>query len=629
MCGIVGFWNFTSCSFEEGVARTIERMHHALEKRGPDGSGVWIDDLNNVALGHRRLSILDLSELGAQPMTSASGHLVVTYNGEVFNASEIKTELENLGVSFKSRSDTEVILEACAYWGIEEAVKKFIGMFAFALWDKRSQRLFLVRDRLGVKPLYWGWSEGNLIFASQPKAFFHYPRWAPEMNLDVLGDFFSYGYIKGPASIFKNIFRLEPGTILTIDSFKEVNKVTYWSMLDIALKGIENPFRGSEEDAIKTLHHLLKDSVKKRMVADVPLGAFLSGGVDSTLVVALMQSTSTQPIKTFSVGFLDKDYDESSYAKGVAHYLGTDHHELILDEKKAMEFIQNIPCFYDEPFADSSQIPTLAVSKLAREFVTVSMSGDGGDEFFAGYKRYLEVQDLWRRFNRIPRGLRKSIALLNKEFSLSQKMGRFPFQIPSLRLSSDKIIKSLKLSQSKNFQHFYQEIMRSAYLSPQSECPSQLELTSPLSSMQLMDSCEYLPDDILVKLDRATMAFSLEGREPLLDHRIIEFSWRLPESIKMRDRQGKWILKKILSSYVPDSLINRPKMGFGIPVGRWLRGPLKEWGEDLLCSSDLKDILDMKSLQAKWHAHQEGKYDYQFALWPVLMFQQWRQWWRL
>lgn len=645
MCGITGFYNFTQTGSNE-LQSTVMQMTDTIHHRGPDDCGVWVDAEAVIALGHRRLSIVDLSSTGHQPMLSACGRYVIVFNGEIYNFKTLRRELEPLGHKFRGNSDTEVMLAAISYWGLEAAVKRFNGMFAFALWDKQEQRLHLARDRLGEKPLYYGWMGNIFLFGSELKALRAHPDFKGEINRDVLALYLRHNYVPAPYSIYKGIYKLPPGTILTL---KRENKgsiadpISYWSAKEVAEHGVNVPFRGSVEEAIAQLDALLREAVKMRMEADVPLGAFLSGGVDSSLVVALMQAQSDIPVKTFSIGFNESEYNEANYAKAVAQHLGTDHTELYITPEQAMAVIPRLPTLYDEPFADSSQIPTFLVSELARRYVTVSLSGDGGDELFAGYNRYFWGQSIWKRIGWMPKIMRLTVSGMLTTLSpqtwesMFQKM---KYVLPGMikqQNPGDKLHKLSEILAVDDPEAMYLGLV-SHWKSPSSlvlgasEPPTSLtdrtkwaDLPDFTQRMMFMDTVTYLPDDILVKVDRASMGVSLEARVPLLDHRVVEFVWSLPMSMKIRDGQTKWILRQVLYKYLPRELIERPKMGFGVPIDSWLRGPLREWAEVLLDEQRLREegFFNPQPIREKWVEHLSGKRNWQYYLWDVLMFQAW------
>jgi asparagine synthase (glutamine-hydrolysing) len=644
MCGISGFITprHRDRTSLEMVARS---MAATVVHRGPDDSDVWTDPAAGVALGHQRLSILDLSPLGRQPMSSATGRYVTTLNGEIYNFAELRSELVSRGHSFRSRSDTEVLLASVEEWGVLEASRRFEGMFAFALWDRTQRRLCLVRDRIGEKPLYYGWIADSFLFASELKAMRAHPQWQGEVDRDALTLYFRFNCIPAPYSIYKGIHKLLPGTVLEIDpSQNRVNPdpIAYWSALDVAERGRADPLRGGDGAATDELEAVLKHAVSRQMVADVPLGAFLSGGVDSSTVVALMQTQSARPVKTFTIGFNEMPHNEAVHAKAVAGHLGTDHTELYVTSKEAMGVIPCLPQMYDEPFADSSQIPTHLVSRLARSAVTVALSGDGGDELFGGYVRHVLAPRVWRGAQRLPRPLREMAARGLDGASpwwggvLESISGVLPQATLQTRLT-EKAGKVARVLRSKHPQAAYAALV-SVWLTPEelviggSE-PETLgrtggkwpELGTFEQQMMYMDLVTYLPTDILTKVDRAAMAVSLETRVPFLDRRVIEFAWRVPDEMKFRKGVGKWLLRQVLYRHVPPALIERPKMGFAVPIGEWLRGPLREWAEDLLDERRLRQegYLVPAPIRHLWQRHQAGKEDGQFALWGVLMFQAW------
>ena len=640
MCGITGFWSFTDRLSGFSFDRIVQEMADQLTSRGPDSSGVWWEKGNNIAFGHRRLAIVDLTQTGHQPMTSASGRFVITYNGEIYNAPELHEALSEKGYPFRGTSDTEVILAACEAYGVEEAAKKLIGMFAFALWDARDHKLHLVRDRLGIKPLYWGIHQQTLFFGSQLKSFQPHPLWDPELNRDILPNFFRFCYIPGPASIYKGIEKLPPGCIATIEGQDKVTIKPYWSMEDTIRQGRAQKQNQSPLEWVDQLDVLLKDAVKRCMVSDVPIGAFLSGGIDSSTVVALMQAQSSDPIQTFSIGFEEEGYNEASHAAAVAGHLGTQHHETYLKPCEALEIIPTIPEWCDEPFADSSQIPTFLVSRLAQTHLKVCLSGDGGDELFAGYSRYFQANRFWNRLSSLPPILRKIVADSIKGLSPGHwdSLGNL---IPGKRrFIGDKAHKLANLLNCPDRTALYLNLI-SLWDNPESlmahrEASYNEGLPSPwlmdeersknsfIEEMQYIDSLTYLPDDILSKVDYASMAVSLESRVPLLDHRVVEFAWSVPLNLKVHHPEGKWILRQVLKKYVPESLTERPKMGFGVPIDQWLRGSLRPWAENLLSETSLKGSgLNPRPIRQRWNEHQQGARNWHYSLWPVLMFQAW------
>ena len=639
MCGITGLWQIESMD-----DILIQRMTDRLQHRGPDDSGEWHDPEAGIYLGHRRLAILDLSPAGHQPMVSACGRYVIVYNGEVYNFRELKKELVRLGYKFRGGSDTEVILAAIIQWGLTKAINRFVGMFAFALWDRKEGVLSLARDRLGIKPLYYGITGKGFAFSSELSPLTMVPGFKKKIDRRALALYLRHNYVPAPLSIYEGIKKLLPGHILTVREFgRQTETIQYWSALDIVRAGIENPFDGDKWEAVEELHILLKKATNCRMIADVPLGAFLSGGIDSSTVVALMQSQSSRPIKTFSIGNVIDSYDEAKYANKIAQYLGTDHTELYITPEQALEVIPSLPTMFDEPFADSSQIPTFLVSKLAHEKVTVSLSGDGGDELFGGYNRHQWAPRIWNRCGHWPVQLRKMISSAmnsvtprewDKIFNLLRVVskGKINFRMPGY-----KIQKLAGMLQASSPEELY-KILASHWTNPTevvkgvgqepdiwTKAIPQALYKDFTAFMMFMDLVTYLPDDILTKIDRASMAVSLEARVPLIDHRLVEFAWKLPMDLKIRNGCGKWILRQVLYRYVPKSLIERPKTGFGIPLDAWLRGPLREWVEALIDESRLKSqgFFYVKPIRQKWLEHLAGKRNWAYHLWDVLMFQAW------
>ncbi len=646
MCGLAGFWDFKANTSKTELLAIGQKMGKAISHRGPDSEGGWCDESLGLSFSHLRLAIVDLSEAGHQPMVSRSGRSVIVYNGEIYNASELRELLSAEGCHFRGHSDTEVILEACERWGVETTCQKLIGMFAFVFWDQKTQQLFLARDRLGIKPLYWGFNQGILFFGSQLKSFKAHPKFKPEIDKEALTSYFRFGYVPTPLSIFKNIQKLSPGSILSVDRTQKTHEFRFWDLQNVIIRGKEKQSKtvGNDETLIEELDLLLRDAVKRRMITDVPFGAFLSGGVDSSTVVALMQAQSDRPIKTFTIGFHEADYDEAKHAARVAKHLGTEHHELYLALNEAQTIIPDIPNWCDEPFADASQIPTYLISKLARQHVTVSLSGDGGDELFAGYNRYFVGQTFWQRIKKLPYWLRYLSACSIRQFS-PNRWDSIAKIVPNRfrpRLMGDKAHKLADILAVPNGAVFYKNLVSFW------EEPAKLVLggNEPMlypwnldavfkhssefvESMQMMDTLTYLPDDILTKVDRASMAVGLEARVPLLDHRVVEFAYSLPMNVKIRNGQGKWLLRQVLNKYVPHHLIDRPKMGFGVPIDHWLRGSLREWAEHLLSLHRLESegILNSKPIRQRWSEHLSGRKNWQHSLWSVLMFQAWQERW--
>jgi asparagine synthase (glutamine-hydrolysing) len=646
MCGITGFWNTSIEVSADKLQAIAQQMSDTLLHRGPDSGGVWVDEAAGIALGHRRLAIVDLSPEGHQPMVSVDGRYVIVFNGEIYNFPELRQNLEQLGHNFRGHSDTEIMLASFSQWGLDRSIQCFNGMFAFALWDRQERVFHLGRDRLGEKPLYYGWVDNTLLFASELKALKAHPDFHAEINRDALTIFFRHGYIPAPYSIYKGIYKLPPATLLTWNG-KDTNPapVPYWSVREAAELGVAKPFTGSEQEAVDQMDALLRDAVRMRMVADVPLGAFLSGGIDSSIVVALMQVQSSQPVKTFSIGFYEDEdkYNEAPYAKAVAEHLKTDHTELYLTAADALAIIPRLSSLYDEPFSDASGIPTFLVSHLAREHVTVSLSGDGGDELFGGYNHYFSNDRIWQKIGLIPKTLRQTVAYALTSLSpqtWNLVLTKFNALLPALLKEAspgDKLHLIAEVVAVSEREEMYR-ILVSHWKQPEalvigaSEPPTNLsdrqhraQVTSFIESMMYLDTVTYLPDDILVKLDRASMGISLESRIPLLDHRVVEFSWRIPLSMKIRNDRGKWLLREILDKYVPKNLIDRPKMGFGIPIGIWLRDPLRDWAESLLNEERLRreGFLNPQPIRQKWAEHLSGDRDWQYYLWDVLMFQAW------
>lgn len=627
-------------------------MALALRHRGPDDAGIWVDAAAGVGLGHRRLSIIDLSPLGHQPMLSADGRFVMTYNGEVYSFPEMRRELEGLGFAFRGQSDSEVLLAAFVQWGVPDAVRRFVGMFAIALWDRREHQLWLIRDRLGIKPLYWGEVAGAFVFASELKAFCSLPEFGRKLDPTVVPLFLRYGYVPSPLCIYQGVRALEPGCALVVGETGEPRVERYWDLVEVARQGMASPWRGSEDQAVDELERRLGEAVRLRMISDVPLGAFLSGGLDSSLVVALMQAGSTQRVRTFTIGFEDAAYDESRHAEAVARHLGTDHTTMMVTERDALDVVPLLPELYDEPFADSSQIPTFLVSKLARRHVTVALTGDGGDELLAGYTRYPAVAGDWRARERMPMWLRQVAAAglgAVTRPGLAWTLGALiPFLwLRGKRLGSlrERVRRRGVLLSDMAFER-YCSLHGSFVLNPESELwlgggagaadkllarGSGAKLSGTVETMMLLDTLQYLPDDILTKVDRASMAVALETRVPLLDHRVVELVWRLPLAFKTDGTTGKLLLRRVLDRYVPRQLVERPKMGFGMPFGEWITSELRDWAEELLREPALAEagVWRVPAVRRAWREHLSGAHDHRNLLWPVLMFEAWRRHWRV
>lgn len=641
MCGIAGAW---AKDPKDSLGDALRPMASAISHRGPDDGGIWTDPEHGITLLHRRLAIVDLSPAGHQPMASPSGALMIVYNGEVYNHDALRGKLARQGLApqWRGHSDTETLLACIESWGIERTLREAVGMFAFGLWDRTKGTLTLARDRFGEKPLYYGRQGNQFLFGSELKALAAHPAFERRINPDAVAQLLRYNYVAGPQSIWSGVRKLPPGTLLTLRSVddRDAVPIAYWSLIDIALDGIANPLDLDDGAATDHLEAVLKRAVCGQMMADVPLGALLSGGVDSSLIVALMQSQSTRPVRTFSIGFHEKRFDESGHAALVAAHLGTDHTTLMMTADDVLNAVPRMPDIYDEPFADSSQLPTTLVMALARQHVTVALSGDAGDELFGGYNRYLFAPKLWKSLRLVPAPLRSAVAqMMTKALSLnggslSHALDRLPIQANL----GDKAYKlAARLGPVRSIDDLYASMLAewgladvpvlsgSSYHALIDDRGTWPAIADPVARMMAIDSVSYLPDDILVKVDRAAMAASLETRAPFLDHRVAEAAWTLPMHQKLRDGRGKWVLREILDRYVPRTLIERPKMGFGVPINDWLRGPLKGWASDLLSEDRLRrqGLLDAEIVGHQWRDHLSGRRQLGSRLWSVLMLQAW------
>lgn len=645
MCGIAGFVDVTG--FQGQAERVLGSMTATIVHRGPDGDGHWLDPAGTVGLGHRRLAIVDLSDAGRQPMVSRSGRFVITFNGEVYNFLELREELAKLGHGFAGHSDTEVMLAAFEQWGIAAATRRFNGMFAFAVWDREQRSVSIARDRLGKKPLYFAHTRSRLLFGSELKALRVVPGFDRGIDRDALALYLRHNYIPAPASIYAGVRKLEAGVICTFtvsgDAVTEAARDVYWNGGEIVLAARRSKRDLTPQDAQSRLESLLLDAVRIRMISDVPLGAFLSGGIDSSLVVAMMQRLSGKPVRTFTIGFEEEGYNEAVHAAAVARHLGTDHTEVYLTGRESLDVIPRLPGIFDEPFSDSSQIPTLLVSQIARRDVTVALSGDGGDEGFLGYSRYLWTRDLLGRLRRVPASVRQAVAggihaIPSRHWDRMFGVVR-PVLPERLRFASfgDRLHKFASVMAINEGRDLYRSFIShwpdpAAVVVDGREPFSVVDRAVPTDTMEefveemaRIDLLTYLPDDILVKVDRASMAVSLETRAPLLDYRVIEFGAQLPYSMRLQGREGKWILRRLLDQYVPRQLTERPKMGFGIPLDGWLRGPLRDWAEALLDEHRLRreGYLRPEPIRQLWHEHLSGQRQWQYHIWDVLMFQAW------
>jgi asparagine synthase (glutamine-hydrolysing) len=630
MCGITGILDF------KGNPRTLDAittMTRTLEHRGPDGENIWIDPDAGVALGHRRLAIIDLSEMGRQPMFSANNRYVLTFNGEIYNAAELASQLKSMGTVFRGHSDTEVIVESFATWGIEDSLKRLNGMFALGVWDRAERTLTLARDRFGIKPLYWSQFGQLILFGSELKALCSHPSFVGELDRDSISSFMRHGYIAAPYSVYRNVWKLEPGHSLTVGKTGRPQISCYFSMRELAACR-KSSF--TDQDATAELDKLLKDAVRRCMVSDVPLGAFLSGGIDSSTVAALMQDISPNPIRTFTIGFTDERFNEAKQAKAIARHLGTDHTELYVQNSDVLAVIPKLNYYFDEPFADPSQIPTYLLAKLARRDVTVALSGDGGDELFGGYSRYIHMQQLWPALDRIPARLQSALSrLLGIILAPHRKVDQL---LPTR--GSDKLQKLFGFFQDGSRLALYRQL-QSAWpspdklvlganepMGPHSEAEISAQLLNGIDELRLVDFLTYLPEHVLTKVDRATMSSGLEARVPLLDNILLQFAWSLPPEMLVRNQSGKWLLREVLAKYVPREMFERPKQGFMPPISDWLRGPLRDWAEALIDPQKLREqgILQPDLVLARWQNHLKPnahKDPWCSPIWNVLTFQAW------
>jgi asparagine synthase (glutamine-hydrolysing) len=643
MCGFTGYLASNNQAFESSAEPTLRRMANAIVHRGPDSDGYWTDPAAGIGLAHRRLAIVDLSPAGAQPMASGSGRYVIAFNGEIYNHPRLRQMLEaegRGGATWRGHSDTETLLAGFDAWGIEGTLQRTIGMFAIALWDRQTRVLTLARDRVGEKPLYYGWQgQGNgaaFLFGSELSALRRHPAFAATVNRDALALYMRHNCIVGEHSIYSGIRKLPPGHLLTVSAAAPEPVVRqWWSVAAVAEQGVAQPFAGTPDQAVDELDALLRDAVAQQMMADVQLGAFLSGGIDSSTVVALMQAQSSRPVRTFSIGFHEEGYNEAEHAKAVAKHLGTDHTELYVTPEQALAVIPKLPALYSEPFADSSQIPTFLVSQLARQHVTVSLSGDAGDELFCGYNRYSMTARWWHKLSRLPLPLRRLLARAITAVPPGA-WDKLAGGLPMSRVG-DKLHKGAALLGSRNVADLYRGMV-SHWTDPASVVLGATDPATVLTGlapafkglgdverMMALDMLSYLPDDILAKVDRAAMGVSLETRVPFLDHRVVEFAWSLPLAYKLRGGVTKWPLRQVLYRHVPRELIERPKMGFGVPIDHWLRGPLRDWAETLLAEPRLRaeGYFNPEPIRRKWVEHLSGQRNWQYHLWDVLMFQAW------
>ena len=642
MCGIAGFYPLQPNYNNQESLNIAQAMAGAITHRGPDSGDIWQHEDNGLTFIHRRLAIIDLSHDGAQPMPSPSGRYIVTFNGEIYNYRELRLELENLGINFKGASDTEVMLAGFDEWGIKATLSKLNGMFAFVLYDRKDNVLHFARDRFGKKPLYVGWAGKSLIFASELKAFHAYPGFEKNINQEALAIYMKYGYVHAPFSIFENIWQLLPASVLSLplenmasNENLTTNMKYYWSLKDVAQDGLDNLTTQTDDEVISEFEAKLEHAVSQRMISDVPLGAFLSGGIDSSTIVALMQKQSSTPVKTFTIGFEQEGFNEAEYAKQIALHLGTEHQEFYVSDQDALNVIPNLPKIYDEPFADQSQIPTYLISKLARDEVTVVLTGDGGDEILAGYDRHTKIPPLWGKVKNIPYPLRHALCgvlnLAPAELygALKKNNPHFGAQVKRvLGLLSMKDTSAIYDALVSGWQGGEKAVLNGTLpllpLNNKSLCPPNLSF---LDKMIFGDTLSYRTNDLMVKTDRASMAVALEARAPLMDYELAEYAWQLPADMKVRDGQGKWLLRQVLKKHIPENLYERPKMGFSVPLNDWLKDPLNEWAQDLLDETKLKNqaLFDVDMIRSAWNNF-ENNSDAQSSrkdLWSILMFQSW------
>jgi asparagine synthase (glutamine-hydrolysing) len=641
MCGIAGLWRRGGASREE-ISLTVENMTATLSHRGPNNSGIWIDSDAGFALGHRRLSIIDLSPAGHQPMLSSDRRFVITYNGECYNFTNLREELTARGATFRGQSDTEVIVEGCIHWGVRDTISRLNGMFAIAIWDAHQRQLHLARDRMGEKPLYWVVFGDLVLFGSELKALRAAPSWEPRLDLGAVSAFLRHNYVPGPFTIYEGVSKLPPGGFVSI-GLHSIQESAYWQLEDVVRPGRQESHKGTEEELTDSLEALLQDSVARRMVSDVPLGAFLSGGYDSSSVVALMQKCSPRPIKTFTISFDEAAFDESKHAEAIARHLKTDHTTFPVSGAEALSIVPKLAQMYDEPFADSSQIPTHIISAHTKQMVTVALSGDGGDELFSGYNRYQFAEKVWGSGAKLPPFARRTLSAAIRSipphwYDRLAQAAPYMRRIPQVGHKAHRVAQMLNV---QSIDEVYYDLV-SHHKNPTDLLLGSVEarnklwdqnlrkvLPDPINRMRYVDMLTYLPDDILAKVDRASMAVALEVRVPLLDHRVVEWVWRLPSALNARAPRPKHLLRRVLARYVPDRLVERPKMGFGVPLAQWMRGPLREWADALITERALEaDAIFCPSMVlALWTRFLRGDDRDQYLLWNILIFQAWYRYW--